>query len=178
MTNDKYYRLLGTVNAEETKRFRELCVTHGLAVTHQRQIIYEVLRQMTGHPSPEEVYTRVREQIPAISLATVYKNINLFLESGLFREVSLHHGSLRVEVNSHPHHHLVCTSCRAICDIDERDLGSLQVPSRLTDGFLVKRLAVDVLGLCASCQKKPAELQDQNLLEASSNQPNQQNVEH
>lgn len=157
LTNDNNYRLLYLVNAVETKRFRELCAQHGLAVTHQRQIIYEVLTDMTGHPSPEEVYTRVRKKIPAISLATVYKNINLFLESGLFREVSPHHGTLRVEINSHPHHHLVCTSCRSICDIDEKDLGSLQVPSKLTGGFLVTRLAVDVLGLCPACQQRAAD---------------------
>ena len=47
---------------------------------------------MDGHPSPEEVYAAVRERIPAISLATVYKNIHLFVESGVLREVSMHHG--------------------------------------------------------------------------------------
>jgi Fur family transcriptional regulator, peroxide stress response regulator len=142
----------------ESKHFRELCAQHGLAVTHQRQIIYEVLRDIPGHPSPEEVYMRVRKKIPAISLATVYKNINLFLESGLFREVSLHYGSLRVETNSHPHHHLVCTSCRSIFDIEEHDLGALQVPSKLAGGFLVTRLAVDVIGLCPACQQKPEDV--------------------
>lgn len=155
----------------ESKHFRELCAQHGLAVTHQRQIIYEVLQGMTGHPSPEEVYMRVRKKIPAISLATVYKNINLFLESGLFREVSLHHGSLRVETNSHPHHHLVCTSCRSIYDIEEHDLGSLQVPSKLAGGFLVTRLAVDVIGLCPACQQKPTE---ESGACPESNQPDQQ----
>jgi Fur family transcriptional regulator, peroxide stress response regulator len=162
LTNDNIYRLLDHVNAAEIKHFRELCVQHGLAVTHQRQVIYEVLQEMTGHPSPEEVYARVRKKIPAISLATVYKNINLFLESGLFREVSLHHGSLRVEINSHPHHHLVCTSCRSIYDIDEKELGALQIPSKLAGGFLVTRLAVDVLGLCSACQQKPVD-EDGNL---------------
>lgn len=139
----------------DAKHFRELCAQHGLAVTHQRQIIYEALQDMPGHPSPEEVYLRVRKKIPAISLATVYKNINLFLESGLFHEVSLHYGSLRVETNSHPHHHLVCTSCRSIYDIEERDLGNLEVPGKLAGGFLVTRLSIDVIGLCPACQRKP-----------------------
>src|SRR5579884_3807709 len=94
--------------------FRELCRRHNLAVTHQRQVIYESLISMPGHPSPEEVYARVRRSIPAISLATVYKTINTFLESGILHEVSLHHGSLRVDPNPHPHHHLVCTECKSI----------------------------------------------------------------
>lgn len=142
------------MKTEGTTRFRALCAEHGLTATHQRQVLFEVLEGMTGHPSPEEVYARVKKKIPAISLATVYKNIHLFVESGIFREVSLHHGSLRVEINSRPHHHLVCTSCRAIMDIDESDLGLSHKPAKLAGGFLVERYAVDVLGLCAACQKK------------------------
>ncbi len=128
----------------------------GLALTHQRQVIYEVMQSMPGHPSPEEVFGKVKALIPAISLATVYKNIHIFLASGILREVSPHHGSLRVEMNSHPHHHLVCTQCRSIQDISEAELigfgGSHPVQQMLPGGFLAQRISVDVLGLCARCQ--------------------------
>ncbi|MGB0124768.1 MAG: transcriptional repressor, partial [Silvibacterium sp.] len=103
--------------------FRALCEQSGIAVTLQRQVIYQALRAMHGHPSPEEVYERVKAKIPSVSLATVYKNIHLFIEGGVFREVSLHHGSLRVETNARPHHHLVCTACKSITDIDASELG-------------------------------------------------------
>jgi Fur family peroxide stress response transcriptional regulator len=140
------------VSKARTTPFRDLCARHGIAVTHQRQVLYEVMQEMDGHPSPEEVYAHVRERIPSISLATVYKNLHLFIASGLLREVSLHHGSLRVECNSEPHHHLVCTRCRAILDIAEDELGISGKPHRLANGFLAQRFAVDVLGLCAACQ--------------------------
>ncbi|GGH13737.1 Fur family transcriptional regulator [Silvibacterium dinghuense] len=133
--------------------FRSLCEEAGIAVTHQRQVVYEELCAMHGHPSPEEVYGRVRSRIPSISLATVYKTIHLFIESGVFREVSLHHGTLRVETNSRPHHHLVCIQCKAIRDIDAEELGLAPAEGHLPDGFLVQRYAVDVLGLCAECQQ-------------------------
>ena len=136
-----------------TKPFRELCHEHGIAVTHQRQVLYEVMSAMHGHPSPEEVYARVRMRIPAISLATVYKNIHLFVESGVLREVSLHHGSQRVEMNREEHHHMVCSRCKSISDIDERELGLLSKRKRLAGGFLVERYSVDVIGLCAKCQQ-------------------------
>src|SRR5580698_3537268 len=136
---------------DESKSFREICHENGIAVTHQRQVLYEVMKTMHGHPSPEEVYARVKARIPAISLATVYKNIHLFIESGIFHEVSLHHGSLRVETNAHPHHHLVCTSCKSITDIDADELGIAARAHRLKGGFLAQRYAVDVLGLCADC---------------------------
>lgn len=136
------------------KPFRELCAEHGIAVTHQRQILYEVMQGMEGHPSPEEVYARVREQIPSISLATVYKNIHLFVASGVLREVSLHHGSIRVEMNDEAHHHMVCSRCKSIADIGEAELGLEARRRVLPGGFLVERFSVDVIGLCASCQRE------------------------
>lgn len=138
----------------EASQFRKVCEHAGLAVTHQRQVIYEVLAGTHGHPSPEEVYARVKRRIPSVSLATVYKNIHLFIESGIFNQVSLHHGSMRVETNQSAHHHLVCTRCKAIADIDADVLGLAGIEGRLPGGFLVKRLAVDVIGLCESCQKQ------------------------
>ena len=135
-----------------SKPFRELCAEHGIAVTHQRQVLYEVMLGMSGHPSPEEIYARVKRKVPYISLAMVYKNVHLFVESGVLREVSLHHGSQRVEMNVEEHHHLVCSKCKAIADIDEKALGALPKRKKLAGGFLVERYSVDVIGLCAKCQ--------------------------
>ena len=140
----------------QLKQFRKTCEDAGLAVTHQRQVIYEVLRSIDGHPSPEEVYAHVRRRIPSISLATVYKNIHLFIDGGIFQQVSLHHGSMRVETNHKQHHHLVCTECKSISDIDAELLGLNPVEETLPGGFRVDRLAVDVLGVCAACQEQQA----------------------
>ncbi len=137
---------------DASRPFRELCRENGIAVTHQRQVLYETMQAMHGHPSPEEVYARVKKKVPAISLATVYKNIHLFVESGVFREVSLHHGSVRVEMNREPHHHMVCSKCKKITDIGEKELGLQPQRKRLPGGFLVERYAVDVIGVCAKCQ--------------------------
>lgn len=137
-----------------TASFIELSRRAGLPITHQRQVIYDVLIAMPGHPSPEEVYDRVKKRIPSISLATVYKNLNRFLAAGLVQEMSVHHGSLRVEVNDHPHHHLVCSSCRKIEDIDSEQIGPLHVRGGLPKGFAVQRFSVDVIGLCAHCRSK------------------------
>lgn len=133
--------------------FRQLCAEHGIAMTHQRQVLYEVMQGMEGHPSPEEVYDRVKAKVPAISLATVYKNIHLFVESGIFRKMSLHHGSVRVEMNSEDHHHMVCSRCKSISDIGEHELGLAPARRLLSGGFLVERYSVDVIGLCAKCQQ-------------------------
>jgi len=140
---------------DTSRSFRDLCEVHGIAVTHQRQVLYEVMQGMDGHPSPEEIYAKVRRKIPAISLATVYKNIHLFVESGVLREVSLHHGSQRVEMNEREHHHLVCSRCKAIADIDPEELGASRLlkGKKLPGGFLAERYSVDVIGICSKCQE-------------------------
>lgn len=133
-------------------RFRELCNTRGLAVTHQRAVIWEALSKLPGHPSPEELFLAVREQIPTISLATVYKNLKTFIEHGLLAEVSLHHGSLRLETNPVPHHHLVCVRCRKIEDLPDSMVEPPKLRADCPAGFRVQRFSVELLGLCRDCE--------------------------
>lgn len=130
---------------------RERCRQAGLSLTHQRLVIYEELMKMGDHPAPEEVFEQVRKKIPSLSLATVYNNIKTFVEHGLLQELSVHHGSLRLENNLHPHHHLVCTNCKAIEDLDEADFEPIRLKKSPPKGFAVHRFSVDVLGLCKRC---------------------------
>lgn len=130
--------------------FDRLCHEHSLAATHQRRIIFQAVTAEPGHYSPEEVYDTVREQIPSISLATVYNNLKTFVEAGIVREVSPHHGTLRVDPNLQPHHHLVCRKCKSITDIDAKYLDPVKV-RRAPAGFKIEQFSVDILGLCAKC---------------------------
>jgi Fur family transcriptional regulator, peroxide stress response regulator len=146
---DNYYRMISTAD------FASLCRKHQLAATHQRRVIYETVMSLEGHPSPELIYEAVRKKIPSISLATVYKNVRTFLESGMLREVSMHHGSLRVEPNEAEHYHLVCTHCRRITDLDSETVSVRPLKrKRSLKGFQVTRISVDVLGVCAACAAK------------------------
>ena len=61
-------------------------------------------------------------------------------------------GSQRVEMNEREHHHLVCSRCKAIEDIDFADGMALPARGRLAGGFLVERCSVDLIGVCAQCQ--------------------------
>ena len=134
--------------------FRGRCRKAGLALTHQREIIFRTVYEMRSHPTPEAIYERVREQIPSISLATVYKNLNTFLDAGLLREVSPMHGSLRVDANTEDHHHLVCMECRTVIDLKEDDLEPARLCRPLPEGFVLKRCAVEFYGLCPRCAAK------------------------
>jgi len=145
---NKNYYYLRMINVHD---FRELCHRYGLAATHQRQVIYEALMSLPGHPSPESVYGKVRQKVPSISLGTVYKNIRTFLESGIVTEVSVHHGSLRVEANHRPHHHFVCVECKSILDLPEDEFAPVRLRHKLPPGFQVQKFVVDAVGLCSKC---------------------------
>ena len=138
------------MHRDSYSEFRRLCREHGLAATHQRQKIYQTLLSRPGHYSPEEIYAQVKRELPSISLATVYKNLKTFVKAGMLHEVSPHHG-WRIDANSHPHHHLVCTQCRSITDLDFNSLEPLKLRGKLPAGFCVEQFAVEVRGICKSC---------------------------
>jgi Fur family peroxide stress response transcriptional regulator len=136
---------------ETYNEFRQLCRTHQLAATHQRQRIYEALVSRPGHYSPEEIYEQVKPDLPSISLATVYKNLKTFIAAGVLRQVSPHHGAWRVDANLEPHHHLVCTRCRSITDLNADWLAPVKMRGQLPAGFQVEKLSIEVQGTCKAC---------------------------
>jgi Fur family transcriptional regulator, peroxide stress response regulator len=133
------------------EQFRELAWKCGLAATHQRQVIYEAVVAMPGHYSPESIFGEVRRRTPSISLATVYKNLRLFVEHGLLREVSPHASTLLVEGNLEPHHHLVCTRCKAVQDIEGDFIDYKKLSRHAPRGFDLTQPLVEVFGLCRRC---------------------------
>jgi Fe2+ or Zn2+ uptake regulation protein len=136
------------------EQFRELAGKHGFAVTHQRQVVYEAVVASHGHHSPEHIYAAVRRRIPSISLATVYKNLRLFVECGLLREVSPHASTLRVEGNLKPHHHVVCTRCTSVRDIEGEFIDFNRLSQQLPGGFDLTQPLVEVFGLCRRCRAR------------------------
>ena len=133
---------------------RELCRAHGLAATHQRVVIYRAVTARAGHYSPEEVYAAVRRQVPSISLATVYKNLKTFVACGMLRELHPRGGPLRVDPTLQPHHHLVCTSCGSISDVDAAWLAPLRPRQAAPGGFRVREFKIEALGVCRECARR------------------------
>lgn len=136
------------------EEFRQRCRQAGLALTHQREAIYRAVLESGGHPSPEAIYERVKKRIPAISLATVYKNIRTFLEAGLLREAGFRYGTLRLESNAADHHHLVCVRCKAILDLDGEAVAPVRLRRRPPAGYRILRSRVEFYGICPGCAAK------------------------
>jgi Fur family peroxide stress response transcriptional regulator len=136
------------------QQFRELASKHGITVTHQRQVVYEAVTAAHGHYSPEQIYASVRKRVPSISLATVYNNLRLFVEHGLLREVTPHASTLRVDGNLEPHHHLVCSHCKSVQDIEGDFIDLKRISRQVPAGFDLTHPVVEVFGLCSRCRAK------------------------
>ena len=136
------------------EHFRELAWKHGLAATHQRNIIFEAVVAAPGHYSPEQIYAVVKRRVPSISLATIYNNLRMFVEKGLLREVSPHASTLLVEGNLEPHHHLVCTRCKSVHDFTGDFIDFKRLARKAPGGFDLTEPLVEVFGLCRRCSDK------------------------
>lgn len=138
---------------ERIENFAARCREAGLKVTHQRQAIYAMMARTETHPTPEDVYARIRRELPSISLATVYKILDLFHRHGFLRKVSTENQVARYDANVAPHHHLVCSACGRIRDVtlDEQRVNGL-VPQQTSEDFSVTHADVIFHGLCGECR--------------------------
>lgn len=123
-----------------------------MKVTPQRVAIYEAVAATEAHPPPEEVFRLVRDEMPNVSLATVYKTLDFLEEIGLVARVSSEGSNRRYDANLEPHHHLVCSECGSITDFLDASLNDLRLRRRL-GGFKPERISVQVTGVCADCAR-------------------------
>ena len=88
----------------------------------KRDAILTYLKDTHLHPSAEMVYAELKQQIPDLSLGTVYRNLNLFKEQGLAISVGTVKGVERFDGNTMPHVHFFCTDCGAVIDLPRMDV--------------------------------------------------------
>ena len=126
------------------------CRDAGMNVTPQRLAIYRALLETEDHLSPEALYQRVWPRMSTLSLATVYKTLDLLAEMGLVRELSVISETKRYDARLVRHHHLVCTRCKWVADLDDAILDAVTPPRDLVD-FTAETVSVQILGVCAAC---------------------------
>lgn len=118
----------------------------------KRDAILQCVRSTTTHPSAEWVFEHVRQDVPDISLATVYRNLALFKEQGLIMSLGTVKGVERFDGTTEPHVHFICSECGAILDLPE-----ISVPDELNNavsrsaGGRVDSCQLSFTGLCGNC---------------------------
>ena len=119
-------------------------------ITKQRKAIFSALQGDTSHPTAEDVYTKVKGDMPTISLATVYRNLKLLAEEGMILEISRADGPNRYDFQTHDHYHFVCDQCDGVQDLDIPV--QLQLNQALdAQGFSVRSHDTIFHGLCCAC---------------------------
>jgi len=106
-----------------------------------------------SHPSPEEVFVEIRKTSPSISLATVYKILEMFHLKGFIRRVSTNDQVTRYDANLDQHHHIICDRCGGIQDV----MGIAEtLPEPLNGelgGFRITSKEIQYHGVCADCAR-------------------------
>lgn len=122
----------------------------GLRFTAQRGHVYEALCDRRDHPTAEQVFIRVKETHPDISMATVYNCLEKLVRADLVRQVRLDGGATRYCPNMHEHAHFFCDRCGSVHDV-AWDEGGLIEKLPLPGGFAAQRVEAIIHGTCPEC---------------------------
>ncbi|MEC9308166.1 MAG: Fur family transcriptional regulator [Chloroflexota bacterium] len=124
----------------------------GLRLTPQRLAIAEVIINSADHPTVKNVFERVKEFFPYVTLATVYSTLTTLCEAGVVHELAFQRQS-RYDANISPHANLVCISCGSVIDADvgQDTVGELRDIIAGSSSFTVSSQRVDFYGLCEGC---------------------------
>ena len=86
--------------------------------SRQRQMVLDVVKNRTKHPTADKVYEILKKDHPEISLGTVYRNLNLLAEMGEISRVETSSVKDHFDGNQHPHAHFVCRKCGGVFDLN------------------------------------------------------------
>lgn len=126
----------------------------GYRLTPQRMMILSAIENSDDHISAEEIYTQVLAKYPHVNISTVYRTLELLKQLGLVTETDLGGGRVRYHpADKGHHHHLVCTECGAIIDLDESLLASLESTLLREYKFSADLRHLAIFGRCANCSK-------------------------
>jgi len=122
-------------------------------LTRQRRAILNLLKSTRAHPTADEIYEAVRKDLPNISKGTVYRNLQVLIDSGEAAVLDIRGTLSRYELRRESHHHFRCQACGRVIDIDEPiDPGLDDKVSRET-GFVVSGHQIEFRGWCAICRQ-------------------------
>jgi Fur family ferric uptake transcriptional regulator len=124
----------------------------GYRMTPQRLMILEAIEGASGHVSAEEIYRDIRKRYPGLNLSTVYRTLELLKETGLVTETDMGDGRVRFHAMGHEHHHhLVCSKCGKVIDLDEETLAPLTSVLSEKYGFRADLKHLAIFGHCKGC---------------------------
>ncbi|GAB5559870.1 MAG: Fur family transcriptional regulator [Synoicihabitans sp.] len=136
---------MAEIDTINSKPLGQVLNEHGVRPTSQRETVYESLLQKRDHPTADEVFARVREKAPSISLATVYNCLDVLVQNKLVRAVNFERAPTQYCANLAPHAHFHDEAGRTL-DINMPSEMFAQLRTLLPDDFDVKEIEVNFHG--------------------------------
>lgn len=121
-------------------------------LTPQRAALLQAVRAASDHPTAGELYRRVKDRMPSLGFATVYRTLNLLAEHGEVLELQLGDDAVaRYDGNTGHHDHIRCTGCGAIADLSVPLPAALIAQAEQASGYAVTTYELQFAGTCPEC---------------------------
>lgn len=121
---------------------------NNIRLTHQRLKVLEYLSNSTKHPTVEEIYKELKQEVPSLSKTTIYNTLNYLAELNLVKVLAIDDNEAHFDAVTETHGHFKCDSCGEIYDFD------IQMDSCSTenlDNFKINEKVVYFKGTCPGC---------------------------
>ncbi len=142
----------------DAKEVTALLREKGFKVTPQRLAIYNVLSNTTEHPSAEMIFSKLQEFYPTMSLATVYKTIEILKEIELVQILNVGEESFRYDSNTDTHPHVRCLVCNRVDDIYGVDESAYVKQISEKTAYRLSGQQFYFYGVCPECQSKAGKM--------------------
>lgn len=119
--------------------------------SRQRQVILEELRKLKTHPTAALLYEIARQRLPRLSLATVYRNLDLLARNGIVRKLDLAGGEARFDGDTGPHYHVRCHECGRVDDVHELPDEPTWHDVKKLSGYDIIGHRLEFIGVCPAC---------------------------
>lgn len=136
------------------RRIRESLAGRQVRLTQERELILDGVMAAGGHFGAEDLVFVLRKQGRRVSRATVYRTLDLLVQTGVIQRVSVDEGGWQYEVmqGRKPHAHLYCVKCGKLMDYPVRGLEGLHTRVERETKFKPHHHLLRICGICRECQ--------------------------
>lgn len=125
----------------------------GYHLTSQRAAVFDYLSRVNHHPTAEEIFLQIKDALPKIGLATVYKNLEALVACGAITKLNYGDASARYDVRTDHHYHTRCLKCGRIWDLEAGESSDLLERIKPQTGFRVEDYRLEITGYCRDCKR-------------------------
>jgi Fur family peroxide stress response transcriptional regulator len=118
----------------------------------QRDLVYEIVKNSHDHPTADTIYLKAREEMPNISLGTVYRNLTELVESNQILRVIVPGDSDHFDHTLLNHSHFLCKECKSVTDLNKVDVDDLITTIEKNNKVKILSNQISFIGICPKCQ--------------------------